>query len=73
MTTRKEVQRMHRIVEVIRKCGTISKVNLVIASGFSISYYEKLKPFIEELYSDEIQYDKDTRMWCVIEKVKHDA
>jgi len=67
MTTRKEMSKMNRMVETIRKEGKISKVRLVMQSGISISYYEKLKPFVEELFADSIRYNKDERMWEAIE------
>ena len=73
MTTRKEMSKMNRMVETIRKEGKISKVRLVMQSGISISYYEKLKPFVEELFADSIRYNKDERMWEAIDSVDINA
>jgi len=66
MTTQKEMSRINRIVETIEKEGTISKIQLVMRSGISISYYEKLKPFIEEIYSHKVRYDRITKNWSAI-------
>ena len=66
MTTQKELSRINRLVEIILKDGTISKVQLVMRSGISISYYEKLRPFIEEIYPHKVQYDKTTKTWRAI-------
>jgi hypothetical protein len=66
MTTQKELSRINRLVEIILKEGTISKVQLVMKSGISISYYEKLKPFIEEIYPHKVRYDKITKNWLAI-------
>lgn len=66
MTTRGEISKMNRMVEIIRKNKSISKIQLVIASGISNSYYEKLKPYMEELFKD-IVYDKQTKTWHQIE------
>lgn len=63
MTTQKEMSRINRIVEIIEKAGTISKIQLVMKSGISISYYEKLKPFIEEIYQHKVRYDQITKNW----------
>ena len=57
MTTRKEMTKINRLVEIIQKNKTISKVQLVMASGFSISYFEKLRPFLLEIYQHKIEYD----------------
>lgn len=66
MTTQKEMSRINRIVEIIEKEGRISKIQLVMKSGISISYYEKLKPFIEEIYPHKVRYDRITKMWYKI-------
>ncbi len=57
MTTRKEMNKINRLLEIIEKNGQISKVNLVMASGMSISYFNVLKPFLLEIYKHKIQYD----------------
>ncbi len=56
------------MVEIIQKEGVISKVQLVMNSRISISYYEKLKPFMEELYQHKVQYDKSMRVWRAIKQ-----
>lgn len=66
MTTRGEMKKMNRLVETIRKNGSINKIQLVIASDISNSYYEKLKPFILALFQD-IDYDKTTQTWHAIQ------
>lgn len=67
MTTPKEMRKINKLVEIILKEKRISKVHLVMKSGISISYYEKLKPFMEEIYQHRIRYDKETKMWYAIE------
>lgn len=66
MTTRKEMSKINKMVEIIQKEGTINKVQLIMKSGISISYYDKLKPFVEELYSHKVRYDKETKIWKAI-------
>ena len=63
MTTRKELSKINKLVEIIQKEKVISKVRLVMNSGISISYYEKLRPFIEEIYPHKVRYDKETKTW----------
>ena len=63
MTTSKEMSKINRMVEIIQKEGIISKVRLVMRSGISISYYDKLKPFMEEIYAHKVRYEKDTKTW----------
>lgn len=67
MTTRKEMSRMNKMVEIIKKEKRISKVQLVMRSGISISYYDKLRPFMAELFQHTIRYNKDDGVWESIE------
>ena len=62
------MSKINRMVEIIQKEGVISKVRLVMNSRISISYYEKLKPFMEELYQHKVQYDKSMRVWRAIKQ-----
>lgn len=63
MTTQKEMSKINKLVDIIQKEGVISKVRLVMKSGISLSYYEKLKPFVEEIYPHKVRYDKGTKTW----------
>ena len=67
MTSQKEMSKMNKIVQIILKEKVISKVQLIMRSGISISYFEKLKPFMEELFESRIQYDKETKLWRSLE------
>lgn len=66
MTTKKELQRINLLLEIIEKAGKIGKIQLIMDSGISISYYEKLKPFLEEIYHYRVQYDRNSKMWYSI-------
>jgi len=68
MTSQREMSKINRMVDIIIKEGVISKVQLVMRSGISISYYEKLRPFMEELYPHKIQYDKSMKVWRAIKQ-----
>lgn len=69
MTTPSEMSKMNKLVGIIRKNGSINKIDLVITSGISISYYEKLKPYILHLFKD-IEYDKNTKLWHAVKQVE---
>lgn len=75
MTTQKEMSKINKMMEIIQKEETISKVQLVMRSGISISYYEKLRPFLEEIYQHKVRYDKTLKMWKAIrqEEVETDG
>ena len=70
MTTRKEMSKINRLAEIIQKEKKISKVQLVMASGISISYFEKLRPFLLEIYQEQIRYDKESKMFESIKALK---
>ena len=57
LTTRKEMSRINRLVELIQKNKKISRVDLIMASGMSISYFDKLKPFLLTIYQEQIRYE----------------
>ena len=60
LTTRKEMSRINRLVEIIQKNKKISRVDLIMASGISISYFDKLKPFMLSIYQEQIRYENGT-------------
>ena len=66
MTSKREMMIINRLLGIIEKEKMISKVQLVMKSGISISYYEKLKPFLEEIYPHRVRYDKSSKMWHAI-------
>ena len=66
MTSRGEMININRLVSIIRKNGSINKIQLVLAAHISNSSYEKLKPYIEAMFHD-IEYDRRTKTWRVIE------
>jgi len=68
MTTQKEMWRINKLVDIIQREKRISKVRLVMLSGISNSYYEKLKPYVEEIFPHKVRYDRETKTWCVIEQ-----
>ena len=68
LTSQREMSKINKMVQIILKEKVISKVQLIMRSGISISYYEKLKPFMEELYENIIQYDKELKLWKSLEK-----
>jgi hypothetical protein len=63
MTTRKEMSRLNEILRIIQEEKRISKVQLVLKTRISISYFDKLRPFLMELYGDFIRYDKDEKVF----------
>lgn len=66
MTSQREMSKINKILEIILQEGVISKVQLIMRSGISISYFEKLKPFLEEIYQHKVQYDKSMKVWRAI-------
>ena len=66
LTSQKEMQKINSLRNIILREKSISKVRLVMEAKISISYYDKLKPFLEEIYSYEIQYDKGSKNWLVM-------
>jgi len=70
MTTRKEMSRINRLMETIKRDKKISKVRLVMESGISISYFEKLRPFLLEIYGHSIRYDTDEKLFIWIESIE---
>jgi len=72
MTSQRELSKMNIMVRIIVSEKIISQVQLVMRSGISISYYEKLKPFMEEIFSHIIIYDKPEKVWRTIKQEELD-
>ena len=70
MTTRKEMSRLNELLRIIQQEGQISKVQLIMRSGIGISYFDKLRPFLMELYGDYITYDKDKKLFISLQKAQ---
>ena len=70
MTTRKEMSRLNDLVRIIEEAGKIDKVDLVIRARIGISYFDKLKPFLEKIYVHKVRYDVETRMWYSLKTEK---
>ena len=51
------MSRINRLVEIIQKEKKVSRINLIMASGMSISYFDKLKPFLLTIYQEQIRYE----------------
>ena len=68
MTTRREMSRLNEMLSIIQSEGQISKVQLVIKARIGISYFDKLRPFLLEIYADFIRFDKDTKMFVSLQK-----
>jgi len=68
MTSRKEMEKINHLLRIIQREERISRIRLVMASGISNSYYEKLKPFLEEIHFDKVHYDKETKVWHVLKE-----
>ena len=70
MTTRKEMSRLNEMLAIIQKEKQISKVQLVLKARIGISYFDKLRPFLLELYGDYITYDKDAKVFRSLQDAK---
>jgi len=64
------MSRLNEMLRIIQEEKQISKVQLVIKARIGISYFDKLRPFLLELYSDFIRYDRDTKMFVSLENAK---
>jgi len=63
VASRKEVQHINDLCRIIEREGKINKVRLVMASKISISYFEKLRPFLLELHQNKIMYDYEDKLF----------
>lgn len=63
MTTRKEMTKINRLLEIIQKNGKINKVNLIMASGLGISTFNNLRPFLLEMYKHKVEWDPELKLF----------
>jgi len=66
MVSRKEMSRLGHLAKLVRENKTISRRQLILGSGISISYCEKLLPYIPELFTDII-FEKSTNTYQAIQ------
>lgn len=70
MTTSKEMSRLNEMLRIIQQEGRINKVQLVMKTRISVSYFDKLRPFLMEIYGNFIRYDKDTKEFVSLTKAQ---
>ena len=63
MASKTDMKNMHRLLETIKKNGAIDKYQLIMQSGLSISLYDKLKPFLLEVFKHQVDYDSKSKLW----------
>ena len=66
MPSKKEMSILSNLAKIVRERKTISRRKLIIDSGFSISYCEKLLPYLTDLFIDII-YEKSTNTYQAIQ------
>ena len=49
------------MLKTIEAEGTIRNIDLAMRTPISISYFEKLKPYLIDLYAHKITYDKSSK------------
>jgi len=72
MRSRKQYSISNKWKEIIKRNKRIHKFLLIEQLGISISYYEKLKPWMEFKFPDFISYDRETKDWVWVEEEKSD-
>jgi len=66
LPSKKEMSILSKLAKIVRERKTITRRRLIIDSGFSISYCEKLLPYLTELFTDII-YEKSTNKYQAIQ------
>ena len=70
MANNKDMQTMNILVEHVEKTGEIHYIDLVMQTGFSVSTYNKLKPYVAKIFGHRVEYGKD-QIWRKIEGDKN--
>ena len=70
MASQVDMMNMNKIVDVIRDKKRASHIDVVMMSGLSISVYEKLRPYVTQLFIHKVRYNKPEKMWEWIEDTK---
>lgn len=68
MTVNKQKYNSRRFLEAVSIGGKIHKYDLIDALHISESTYEKLKPYIEYKFGDEVFYEKATKNWIWVKE-----
>lgn len=63
MASKTDMAHINKIAGLIQKRKVINKYDLIMLSEISVSLFEKLKPLMEHLYKDKLEYDIKTKNW----------
>lgn len=67
MVSKKEMRMLQTMHSLIKEEAPISKIEVILRTSVSITYYDKLKPFLVHLYKD-IAYDTKTHNWILLQE-----
>ena len=69
MVSQKEMQKINRMVKVIKEEGTIHKWDLIDKARVSIRDYSNLSSYMKYRFDNMIQYNKDHQMWSKLNQL----
>jgi len=72
MGSKSQFKITNKWIAIVSEFKRINKFLLIDQLGISISYYEKLKPWIEYKFPDFISYDRETKDWVWVEEKNGD-
>jgi len=66
-TESKERTVINRAIQLIKAQSPISRHKLNFQLNITTKYYERLHPFIADVFENVVEYDKLTKLWRYIE------
>lgn len=66
MVSRKEMQKIVRMVHIIKLRGTIHRWDLIDEAKISINTYNQLKSYMQHKFEEKVKYDKGFEEWKYI-------
>ena len=63
MASKKDMKKMNAMVAEIKKSKSIDRIQLVMRTGISVSTYDKLRPYMAEIFKHSVAYDATEKTW----------
>ena len=66
MASQFDMSKMTNLVNIIQEHKRIGRVDLVMKASISISSYDKIKPYLQELFKHKVRYEKASKEWVAL-------
>jgi len=70
MASKTDLKTCERLLRTLQNVKMCDRPDLIIKSGVSASSFDKIKAIFLRIYEHDVDYDPDTKMYRIIDKIE---